>query len=300
MEISSTEESELETDEEEKVKAKPTAPLPMSHLKRRKLTKEDNKEIARKKLKSQTVISGIKSQQIPAVRPEEVFDQNNSIAKKSVLKFQLTGPSTVNDDTTTPQESVQKPQEMADESGSIITQQEGHGQTETPVQEGGFGKLEPVANLQKTHESSGEEEGELGDGRFISSRTLRRGRLSHRERKEYNVFKNYQSGEPNTRLYVKNLTKQTMEKDLHYIFGKYVNWENETEKNMFDIRLLREGRMKGQCFITFGSTKKAEDALNDTNGYMLNGKPMVVQFARSAKVKDAQDTKDKSNSSKQN
>lgn len=44
----------------------------------------------------------------------------------------------------------------------------------------------------------------------------------------------------------------------------------------FDIRLMKEGRMKGQGFITFPTEEAAEKALNDTNGYVLNGKPMAV------------------------
>ena len=47
----------------------------------------------------------------------------------------------------------------------------------------------------------------------------------------------------------------------------------------FDIRLMKEGRMKGQGFKTFHTEEVAEKALNDTNGYVLNGKPMsVVSF----------------------
>ena len=45
---------------------------------------------------------------------------------------------------------------------------------------------------------------------------------------------------------------------------------------------MTEGRMKGQAFITLPSVKRAEQALKDTNGYVLNGKPLVVHFARSA------------------
>jgi len=39
---------------------------------------------------------------------------------------------------------------------------------------------------------------------------------------------------------------------------------------------MKEGRMKGQGFITFPTEEAAEKALNDTNGYVLNGKPMAV------------------------
>lgn len=52
----------------------------------------------------------------------------------------------------------------------------------------------------------------------------------------------------------------------------------------FSIRLMKEGRMKGQAFVTFPSEKQASEALTDTNGYILNDKPMVVVFG---KVKSA-------------
>ena len=44
----------------------------------------------------------------------------------------------------------------------------------------------------------------------------------------------------------------------------------------FDIRLMKEGRMKGQAFITLPSEDKAKKALRDVHGYILQGKPMVI------------------------
>lgn len=43
--------------------------------------------------------------------------------------------------------------------------------------------------------------------------------------------------------------------------------------------------MKGQAFITLPNLDRAREALNDTNGFMLQGKPLVVNFARSASTK---------------
>jgi U11/U12 small nuclear ribonucleoprotein SNRNP65 len=42
----------------------------------------------------------------------------------------------------------------------------------------------------------------------------------------------------------------------------------------------QEGRMRDQAFVTFPSTQLAEHALGMTHGYMLKGKPMIVQFGR--------------------
>ncbi|KAF4524855.1 hypothetical protein B566_EDAN014537 [Ephemera danica] len=52
----------------------------------------------------------------------------------------------------------------------------------------------------------------------------------------------------------------------------------------------REGRMRGQAFVTYPSVPQAQSALQGTNGYLLQDKPLVVQFARSAKPKTAEAT----------
>ena len=44
----------------------------------------------------------------------------------------------------------------------------------------------------------------------------------------------------------------------------------------FDIRLMQTGRMKGQAFIGLPDEGVAKRALQDTNGYILHNKPMVV------------------------
>ncbi|EHH14998.1 hypothetical protein EGK_01023, partial [Macaca mulatta] len=106
-----------------------------------------------------------------------------------------------------------------------------------------------------------------------------------KEMETLSVFRSYEPGEPNCRIYVKNLAKHVQEKDLKYIFGRYVDFSSETQRIMFDIRLMKEGRMKGQAFIGLPNEKAATKALKEANGYVLFGKPMVVQFARSARPK---------------
>lgn len=123
------------------------------------------------------------------------------------------------------------------------------------------------------------------------------------------VFKNYSPGVPSCRLYVKNISKHAAAKDLHFIYGRFSRSSDDNddyESNMYvftspslsllenfvlmycfflgryDIRLMTEGRMKGQAFVTLPSTKLAQQALEETNGYILKDKPLVVQFARSA------------------
>ena len=99
----------------------------------------------------------------------------------------------------------------------------------------------------KDIESEDSDSGELSE--FISATELRKNRLSEREMRDYSVFRNYDSGEPSSRLYIKNLHRRVTEKELKFIYGRYVDWSNEIEKNMFDVRLMTEGRMKGQAFV---------------------------------------------------
>uniref|UniRef100_A0A6Q2Z4S3 RNA-binding region-containing protein 3 n=1 Tax=Esox lucius TaxID=8010 RepID=A0A6Q2Z4S3_ESOLU len=125
----------------------------------------------------------------------------------------------------------------------------------------------------------------------ISRKELEKGRLS-RDGMLMSVFKNYEPGEPTCRLYVKNIAKSVEEKDLKYIYGRYIDISSEAERNMFDIVLMKDGRMKGQAFVGLPSERSAEKALRDTNGYVLYDKPLVVSFARSARPKsDAPDPK---------
>ena len=69
-----------------------------------------------------------------------------------------------------------------------------------------------------------------------------------------------------------------------YMFFFYYYFFNLMSR--FDIRHMTEGRMKGQAFIALPSSARAEKALAETNGFMLQGKPMVIQFARSAQSKE--------------
>lgn len=41
--------------------------------------------------------------------------------------------------------------------------------------------------------------------------------------------------------------------------------------------------MKGQAFITLQNVVQAQMALDETNGYILKNKPMVVQFSKTTK-----------------
>eukprot|EP01097_Dermamoeba_algensis_P005644 TRINITY_DN3582_c0_g1_i1.p1 TRINITY_DN3582_c0_g1~~TRINITY_DN3582_c0_g1_i1.p1 ORF type:complete len:235 (+),score=62.09 TRINITY_DN3582_c0_g1_i1:590-1294(+) len=91
-------------------------------------------------------------------------------------------------------------------------------------------------------------------------------------------FTNYSEGEPSSKLYIKNLKKRVTVEDLIYVFGRYS--EEETPLSGNDIKLMKEGRMKGQAFITFQSKESAAKALREVHGYLLHGKPICVSFGK--------------------
>ena len=279
MDVSSTEESEIESDEEGIAKASaPKRPARLSH-----------KKVKRPKLQKVAAISS-KLQPSLAPDPKDVFEQlPTGVVKKIGFKLPTAIAELFNEKTASEENSAMAvPQLVAEAPTDILSLTENELAEET---QGGFGKIEPVPKAEEPEEEEPEEE--WGAGEFISSRRLRRGRMKSSEMKHVSVFRNYSAGEPSSRLYIKNLPKQVSEKDMHYIFGRYVKWEDEIEKNTFDIRLMKEGRMKGQSFITLPSVQAAEEALSDTNAFVLHGRPMVVQFARSAKAKETDSNSDK-------
>lgn len=119
----------------------------------------------------------------------------------------------------------------------------------------------------------------------ITKKELLQSRLSYRDMKILPVFKNYHPGPPSMRLYIKNLAKTVTEQDVKRIYRRYIEGMADEEMTGFDVRVMQEGRMKGQAFVTFPSVPMAETALNETNGYMLKERPIVVQFARAANKK---------------
>ncbi|XP_042232699.1 RNA-binding region-containing protein 3-like isoform X2 [Homarus americanus] len=143
---------------------------------------------------------------------------------------------------------------------------------------GGFGKIESSVNTKKTTDDLVEWERE--SSKYITKEELQDNLVNKADWPLLTVFKNYKPGEPSTKLYIKNLAKTTSEENLKYVYGRYIFWQNDEEASAFSIRLMKEGRMKGQAFVAFPSVKQASEALEDTNGFILNDKPMVVQFGK--------------------
>lgn len=229
------------------------------------------------------------SQSAAALQPSDVFEQPHASGPRKI-EFRISAP-----DVAAAVEGS-RPAQPEDDEGKASSVQVDQSEikpsnNQEEAEAKGFGKLYFSTQASKQQEERSDNEQDLVSD-VISRKELEKGRLSRDEIKRMSVFKNYEPGEPTCRLYVKNIAKQVEEKELKYIYGRYINLSSEEERNMFDIVLMKEGRMKGQAFVGLPSVQSAEKALQETNGYVLYDKPLVVQFARSARPKqDNTDTK---------
>ncbi|KAJ4915041.1 U11/U12 small nuclear ribonucleoprotein 65 kDa protein [Raphanus sativus] len=114
---------------------------------------------------------------------------------------------------------------------------------------------------------------------FASLEELEKGRLPPQDILSLPMFKNYTAGNPSLVLYIKNLAKDVITDDFYYIFGSQFG-SIEAAKSSLGVRLMQEGRMRGQAFLTFPSVEVAHRALNLVNGFVFKGKPMIIQFGR--------------------
>lgn len=121
----------------------------------------------------------------------------------------------------------------------------------------------------------------------ISREDLAQNRLSLEQLSILPIFKNYDPGVRSNKLYIKNLAKTVTSEDLQMVYGHFI----KRSKDEIEIKLMQSGRMKGQAFITFNTPYDEEDlerneermidkALNETNGFLLKDKPMVVMYGK--------------------
>ncbi|XP_058107735.1 U11/U12 small nuclear ribonucleoprotein 65 kDa protein isoform X2 [Magnolia sinica] len=114
---------------------------------------------------------------------------------------------------------------------------------------------------------------------FVTPEEIENGKLPPEEILSLPMFKNYTAGNPSTVLYIKNLAKDVVADDFYFMFGSLFG-SVETAKSGLSIKLMQEGRMRGQAFVTFPSVELALHALNLVNGYVFKGKPVIIQFGR--------------------
>ncbi|XP_053961912.1 uncharacterized protein LOC128865679 isoform X2 [Anastrepha ludens] len=115
---------------------------------------------------------------------------------------------------------------------------------------------------------------------FVPPTDLTAERLTTEQLQELPIYKNYQVGAPSNKLYIKNLAKDVSEEDLKQLYARYVAAEH------LEVKVMQQGRMKGQAFVTFNSLSEVDaaavvsKALAETNGFVLRQKPMVVCYGK--------------------
>ncbi|XP_063768276.1 RNA-binding region-containing protein 3 isoform X2 [Eleginops maclovinus] len=278
MEMSSGEESEYESGEDEDKERIVRLMGLVNQACKRPLRPKTASKRKKPRIKDLLYAPKADSQSAPVLQPSDVFEQPPSAGQKKI-EFHIAVPEVA------ATEEGRGPCQSEDEGREVDELEPPPSSDQEVTEPEGFGKLYPSTQASQQEEEHSDEEQDLPSD-VISRKELEKGRLSRDEIKRMSVFKNYDSGEPTCRLYVKNIAKQVEEKDLKYIYGRYVNPSSEAERNMFDIVLMKEGRMKGQAFVGLPSEQGAEKALRETNGYVLYDKPLVVQFARSARPKE--------------
>jgi len=117
--------------------------------------------------------------------------------------------------------------------------------------------------------------------RVLSRTVLESNRVSTADMLRDPKFQGYTAGTPSNILYIKNLEKNVDTPDLQFIFGRYFPSDEEVKK--MEIKLMKEGKMKGQAFITLPSIDLTIQAVKETHGYKLFGKPMIVQYGKGSK-----------------
>ncbi|KAG5107570.1 hypothetical protein JHK84_044477 [Glycine max] len=93
--------------------------------------------------------------------------------------------------------------------------------------------------------------------KFLTPDELERGKLPPEEILSLPMFKNYTAGNPAPVLYIKNLAKDVIADDFYFIFGSLFG-SIEAAKSGLQVKLMQ----------------------NLVNGYVLKGKPMIIQFGR--------------------
>ncbi|XP_066914778.1 RNA-binding region-containing protein 3-like isoform X2 [Clytia hemisphaerica] len=140
-----------------------------------------------------------------------------------------------------------------------------------------------IAKVEQSTIESEDEEEEEDNADYITAKVLKENKISSEEILNMNQFKNYKGGDKTNRLYVKNIGKQVSTDELLFIFKRFVRNCTEEEKSTLELRHMKEGRMKGQAFVTFPNENIAEKALRQVHGYILQEKPLVIQYGKANK-----------------
>lgn len=95
-------------------------------------------------------------------------------------------------------------------------------------------------------------------------------KISMDDIRELPKFHNYHPGVPSKVLFIKNISPAVTVADLEEKFKSFTQ----------DVRLM-SGRMKGQAFIHMRDVATATCALEQTNGTIMKGKPIIIMYGKS-------------------
>lgn len=97
--------------------------------------------------------------------------------------------------------------------------------------------------------------------------------------KQLPKFQNYNPGCQSKKLFVKNLPKNLTEQKLASLFLTFQISDNKSE--LLKFRLMK-GKNRGQAFVNFPTYENASQALEIVNGYLLDNKPVIIEYGRSS------------------
>eukprot|EP00028_Trichosphaerium_sp_Am-I-7-wt_P012737 CAMPEP_0168522174 /NCGR_PEP_ID=MMETSP0405-20121227/9158_1 /TAXON_ID=498012 /ORGANISM="Trichosphaerium sp, Strain Am-I-7 wt" /LENGTH=137 /DNA_ID=CAMNT_0008543661 /DNA_START=63 /DNA_END=473 /DNA_ORIENTATION=+ len=132
----------------------------------------------------------------------------------------------------------------------------------------------PTTNLRLLDSSQPKPQGEsssMPDFLFaersdvITTHQLNANRANKDDPKTAKFLTKYERGTATATLYIKNLHKSVVEKDLSFIFYRYAS---KPEVGNAEIKILyggKKGRLRGQAFITFASVEQATRAIDEVH-----------------------------------
>lgn len=229
-------------------------------------------------------------------KSKEIIPQKRTLAQKKVIKRPKFIKPPTNASTAQAAKSSEKPENVFDvvdiqaqrKIELKVTSENLEQKNDQQMDVETTGTIGILHQAKKTEEQSQSETASTenkSENKVITTEELLANQIPSKDLGVLSVFKNYHPGAPTCRLYIKNCAKTVELKDLEFIYNRYKTEEKSDTPSQFDIRLMQEGRMKGQAFVTLDTVEIAQKALKETNGYILKDKPLVVVFARSAAPK---------------
>lgn len=93
--------------------------------------------------------------------------------------------------------------------------------------------------------------------------------------KKIDRFKDYEPGIPSKVLYLKNIAPTVSQEQLSLLFNQFIL----ANGGPVELKIMT-GRMRGQAFVSFQNEDLAIQALDEVNGTILGGQPVIAEFGR--------------------